>query len=175
MNSFILTEPVICNKEFFIGFEGYDLAGAEENFLGIRAYTVTFNDSIVFQCRIDSFSFDETRFVNAHIDYEYLKQSKRKITYCYRLGGNQLPFYSTGTGLMTLKNKQTGRVVLEVEDTKGNKTKIKFEVIRGDRRNENGTKLKGKIVLYDQESVIAGEFIKYQLGKVFLRKCKTSG
>lgn len=116
------------NQNFFIGFEGYDLSGGEDNQLGIRAYNLKIGDSTVFSCRIDSFLFDETRFINALIDYPYWMKIRRKFSLCHRLPGNELPFFGKEDGILTAAMIQLKPLFLEAEDFAGNKTIIELNI-----------------------------------------------
>jgi len=141
VNILNLTTNLSPSQNFFVGFEGYDLAGVEENNLGIRAYRLKIGDSTVFSCRIDSFLFDETRFVNALIDYPYWMQNRRKFTLCHKLPGNELPFLGSGDGMLTIEAIQSKPLFLEAEDFKGNKTVVELNIV-----NASSLRLQNQVI-----------------------------
>ncbi len=145
------------NQNFFIGFEGYDLAGAEENNLGIRAYRLKIGDSTVFSCNIDSFLFDETRYVNALIDYPYWMQNRRKFTLCHRLIGNELPFFGIGDGMLTIDDIQSKPLFFEAEDFNGNQTFIQLKIVNSlSLRKQSQSRPTGSEIKYGVATILKG-------------------
>lgn len=141
------------DQSFFIGFEGYDLSGVEENQLGIRSYNLKIGDSTVFSCRIDSFLFDETRFVNALIDYPYWMKNRRKFTLCHKLPGNELPFFGNGDGVLTAAMINSKPLFLEAEDFTGNKTMVELRITNEPPlRKQSPTQPAGNLVKYGIET-----------------------
>ncbi len=155
--------PILCNRDFFLGFEGYDLAGNEPNHLGIRSFKTTFNDSVFFQCSIDSFGFDETRFVNAILDFQLQKSQGKQVIICFALKGNKSPLYANYEGLMHFE--KAGRLTLELEDFNGNKKTVNLYIAPKPLHPKIVQKLNGNIIRYDYESIIKNDFAAVTFGK----------
>ena len=158
-------QPIMVENSFFIGFEGYDLAGNEPNHLGFRTYRVLDVDSVLFECSIDSFSFDETRQINSLIDYGFQQESNRKITLCYVLPGNSLSFFAKGNGLFSVKNKRSKSLKLEVEDYAGNKTRVDFLIAGKSTGKREMSALPGKLITYGKPLELNGEDYKLNISK----------
>ena len=81
---------------------------------------------------MDEISFQQTRYLNAHIDYERKVTEGRYYHRCYPLEGNELPIYFTGRekGLVYLNADTFRHVELKVSDFRGNVSKLTFDVRR---------------------------------------------
>ncbi len=62
----------------------------KEYSLGIYSIEMKVDGNKAYSFRFDKFSFDETRYANAHVDYEEETLHNAKIQRCYRLPGNKL-------------------------------------------------------------------------------------
>ncbi|KAB2916256.1 MAG: M23 family metallopeptidase [Bacteroidetes bacterium] len=62
--------------------------GVHINYLDVLA-----NGEKIFGCGIDRFAFDDTRMVNAHIEYSDYKNNSNRWHKCFVDDGNQMPFY----------------------------------------------------------------------------------
>lgn len=78
----------------------YAFAAWGENFINepndgvhINYLDVLADGEKIFGCGIDRFAFDDTRMVNAHIEYSDYKNNSKRWHKCFVDDGNQMPFY----------------------------------------------------------------------------------
>ncbi len=112
-----------------IALKTYDYMDGVTNWNGVYSIAMYKNDSLVYQFRASRFSFDQTRYMNAHVDYEEVMTRKSYLNRCYTLPGNQLTsLYDkvVNNGVVELAPDETARITLVSKDIKGNETKAQF-------------------------------------------------
>ncbi len=88
-------------------------------------------DSIpVFTYEMNSFSFNETRFINSHIDYELLVKDKTYIERLFLLPNNKLRAYRDviNNGIVNFTDGRKHRVEMVVTDIHRNTSVLAFNV-----------------------------------------------
>ena len=111
-----------------VGIWCFDRLNGRPNKNGIYGLELKIDDTIRYAFQMEEFSFSQTRYLNAHIDYgEDLKNGRRFIR-CFQLPGNRLPIYdiSRDRGLITLEEGAFKRVELAVFDKAGNSSVLRF-------------------------------------------------
>ena len=85
-----------CTEQGGIGlaFEVTDHYSQATNPIGIYGSYLLVNKDTVFGHKIDSISFESTRYINSHIDYEENSLNKRKYQKSFRTKENNLSFYN---------------------------------------------------------------------------------
>ena len=71
-----------------------DLMTGVSNKNGIYKGELFVDDQSLFSYKMDSISFDEFRYLNAHIDYKHYKDSKNRIHSLYKRPGNKIRIYN---------------------------------------------------------------------------------
>ncbi|GIV60273.1 M23 family metallopeptidase [Rhodocaloribacter litoris] len=111
------------------GIQTHDYHNGSNNRLGAYRIRLEADGKTLFLSEMQRFSFDETRYVNAHVDYAERVRNRRWIQRSYRLPGNRLSIYRTGsTGHLDTAPGQTHRLAYTVEDAAGNTARLHFEV-----------------------------------------------
>ncbi len=115
-----------------IGFsvQSQDYHDGSTNRLGL--YTIRLEDSgsTLFRSTMDQISFDDTRYINAHVDYAERLKSGRWFERSYILPGNKLPIYeSTRSGILTVLSGEKHDLKYEVTDAHGNQASLAFSVL----------------------------------------------
>jgi hypothetical protein len=114
------------------GIEATDHQQNSDAALGIYSVSLKVDSNEVYDFKMDRFNFDDTRYVNAHIDYLSKQRDNYTIQRCFRLPGNHLKsFYSdtTQTGYLNFSEEGVHNVEFTVKDYNGNKAVVKFPVI----------------------------------------------
>ena len=113
------------------GFSAYDYQDSAFAELGIYSSELYVDGKLTFTTKYDRFNFNDTRFVNAHIDYRYKIQEGNNIERCHKLPGDQLKFYSTElqTGYTNFDIDESHLIKIVVKDFSGNSAQIDFRVI----------------------------------------------
>jgi murein DD-endopeptidase MepM/ murein hydrolase activator NlpD len=111
-----------------------ELPGGNKN--GTYAYSVSVNEREVFSCKMKSFAFDQTRYINAHVDYSRKKKNQGTYQRCYLLPNNKLPFYTftKGEEWIDFSNPEVYKIKITAEDYFGNNSIAVF-YIRGGEGN----------------------------------------
>lgn len=100
---------------------------------GLYAYRLFINDSLIFECVFQDFSFEQTKYINAHLDFYRKKSIKRNLQRCYKLSSQKLKFYRQPHDSLLpfrFRDKELYRVVLQASDYNG-LTSSKVFFVRG--------------------------------------------
>jgi hypothetical protein len=115
-----------------VGFalKAFDHMDGVPNKNGIYALSLLAGDSLVFRFEMDGFDFQETRYLNAHLDYEEWVTQKRYFHRAYLLPGNQLSLYSkvSNRGVIVLPPAAPVPIQLIAEDYQGNTSRLRFSI-----------------------------------------------
>jgi len=109
-----------------LALAAYDQMDGSQNRNGLYAIRVTENGNLLYDFRVGRLSFDDVRFVNAHIDYRERQQSGKKITFCFRQPGDLSPLYPDAalSGILKLVPGQKRNLQVTLEDASGNRSII---------------------------------------------------
>ena len=111
------------------GIQTHDYHNGSNSRLGIYRINLKNGPYTLFQSVMDRFSFDQTRYINAHIDYNEHRTSGRWVQLSHLLPGNQLPLYETnGNGLLDLEIDKVYDLTYRVEDAARNLSQFDFSV-----------------------------------------------
>lgn len=111
------------------GLQTHDYHEGSNNRLGAFRISLNADDEKVFQSVLERFSFDQTRYINAHVDFEERSRSGRWVQRSHVLPGNQLPIYETTQGgLLEFAPGESRTMKYVVEDIRGNSARLEFKV-----------------------------------------------
>lgn len=117
------------NGSVRFAIQTHDYQEGSRSRLGASRITLLANESPVFSSAVDEFSFAQTRYLNAHIDYEERQENRRWFHRSHRLPGNRLGIYeSPGDGTIHVKDGEQISFRYVVEDIKGNTSTLSFRV-----------------------------------------------
>jgi len=120
------------------GVKTYDRTTGFRNDNGIYTLTLYANDQLAFQWTADEFDFDDSRYLNAHVDYAALQRSGSYFHRCFTLPGDFLSNYTrTETmGAIQLDPLTPTKISLKISDASGNTRKLNFWALRDDTAME---------------------------------------
>lgn len=112
------------------GFKSYDLSSNSPNKSSVYSIDLLVDSSLVYSYRMDSFSFNESRFINSHIDYETYIKDKDFIERAFVLPNNRLGVYSNleNRGICNFPEQGKHRVEIIVGDIFNNRSSLVFHV-----------------------------------------------
>jgi len=119
-----------------IEFSGYDQMDGVYNKHGIVELIMKVNGKIVYQYRVDSFSFEEAKHIYAHVNYTSFFQDKSKYQHCYILPADPLKIYRNSgdnNALISLKQNEKQQIEIIARDFNNNESKIRFWVKRSSK------------------------------------------
>lgn len=99
---------------------------------GIYRIELYVDDLLKFSYQMDSFPREDTRALNAHIDYQELRKRGRWMHRLHRLPGNKMPLYpyAKNDGLFVVSDVETSNIRIIVYDFNGNESQLEFYVKR---------------------------------------------
>ncbi len=117
-----------------LALKAYDHMNGVGNWNGVYSMEMFVDDSLAFDFKMETFSFDETRYINAHMDFRDRLLKKAYFNRCFRLPGNNLSIYNKklNDGIITLSKYKAQKVEFIVKDVAGNKSNLKFYIKRKD-------------------------------------------
>lgn len=120
-----------CSEKGGVGFafEVVDHVDNSQNACGLYASILRTEKDTLFSQKLDKISFDESRFVNSHKDYQEYSKSKRKFHKSYKTQHNPLEIYKSGkSGIFILKPEDSLQISYAVTDPNANQSELKFKL-----------------------------------------------
>lgn len=112
-----------------IAFEVSDTYDQSQNTLGIYGSYLLVNQDTIFGHQFDSLSFETTKHINSHADYEEFSKSKRKYQKAFKTFENPLTIYhNDNLGILKMLPLDTLDIKYIAYDTKKNKSEIRFKM-----------------------------------------------
>ena len=120
------------NKVSF-AITAYDRYSGSINKNGIYQAVLSDDESPVVGFQMDSISYDETRYLNAHIDYKLRSTGGPFVQHLSQLPGYTNGIYreAAGNGVIDIENDSIHQIKIEVKDVNGNTSVLKFAIKRG--------------------------------------------
>ncbi len=119
--------------EIGIGVQVLDYLSESWRKCGVKTIELFANDSLVYASDVEEFSFAETRYLNAHIDYAEKKRTGKVIQRSYILPNNRLSIYKVKErySIKVLPN-QRYKMKYIIKDVTGNTSILEF-ILVGDQ------------------------------------------
>ena len=111
--------------------EVFDYLDGAHNRCGVYTLEMFVDEHLAYKHVMDEFSFSETRYINAHIDYERRIQSGTKAHRLHRLPNDRLRIYSKSTENRVLKVEETREYQIRIvaTDVAGNRSTLEFSLM----------------------------------------------
>lgn len=116
--------------EFGIGLSAWDYLNNSWNKCGIRSLELRVDSNLVYRHSIDEFSYDNTRYLNSHIDYGEYFSNRTYIQKTFVSPNNKLNIYDTiiNEGKIRLNDSGPHDILIVAADYAGNHSVIGFTV-----------------------------------------------
>jgi hypothetical protein len=112
-------------------FETSDRLDKGNNKCGIYSADLKQDGKVVFTQKMDRVTFDQTRYVNDHVDYSLYDRSDEEWQKAFCSQSNPLIIYKgKNNGQVYLDPGQTQKMEFTIQDTKGNGRTLKFTIKR---------------------------------------------
>ncbi len=120
-----------------LGIRVLDRMNGNSGRLGLYQSELIVNGETRFEWTAETFSFSETRYANAHMDYALKKRKGILAERLFKLPGDQLSMYSDlkEDGWIKIKKGQTLPVKIILRDAMGNESTVECELY-GEIRSE---------------------------------------
>lgn len=133
--NYTIMQPVITlnTDKVSFGISATDKLTGASNPIGIYEAVLFLDEKAISGFQIDSITYDETRYVNAHIDYKTRAAGGPFIQHLSRLPGYPEGIYKdfSGDGVIELTDDNVHQVKIVVKDTYGNSSILEFAIQKG--------------------------------------------
>ncbi|MCC6814917.1 MAG: M23 family metallopeptidase [Saprospiraceae bacterium] len=142
-----LNKVLIPGDVFGMAVEAYDRSNNSWRNIGIKSVRMFVDHSLFYSFSLDSWSLQDARYLNAHIDYESRFQGR--FHRCFKLQGNKIPIYTSveNDGFYYIGDGKEHHVELYISDALGNETKKEFTIQNAQYKVQN-TKIELPYTLY---------------------------
>jgi len=125
-----IPQLTVQTPELSFAIEAYDRNDGSANQDGIYAARICIDDEPLDEFRLDSVSYDETRYMNAHIDYRYKARGGVYLQHLSKLPGYRGIVYHeiNGDGVIQLTDTVIHDIEIEVLDSRKNKSTVRFKL-----------------------------------------------
>lgn len=123
-----------------IGFavKTYDHSNGRRNDNGVYSVALWADEELAFQWTAEAFDFDESRYMNAHIDYSAKQRYGAWFHRCFVLPGDKSGNYTPtpSMGAIQIFKEKPVKIRLKISDAAGNSNTLIFWVIRNENAME---------------------------------------
>ena len=141
-NYYISSENVITISGIAgFGIKSFDLLNNSNSKCGLYSLELIIDSIPRFSYVMDSFSFNESRYINSHIDYEHYLKEKSFIERVFVLPNDKLSIYNdlVTNGLFNFNDEEIHFIEINTADYHRNKSSLKFKV-KGSREKSSQVK-----------------------------------
>ena len=137
------------------GIKTFDTANWSDNTNGVYDLSLFQDKNLVYNFNVEKLDFNETRYINAHIDYSEKNSGGGYFNRCYRLPGNQLSLYSNlqNDGVLSLAPEQISEVMIVAKDANLNPDTLVFYVRKGTVRQINMERSFARKLAYNTDNL----------------------
>jgi len=148
-----------------IAIRTFDTMDAASNQFNVFEIKMDVGGITKYQFTYDELSFDETRYINAHIDFAEKLHQNKSYQRCFTLPGNQLNIYDVADaqGIINLSNNEAQTVTLTLKDFAGNETLCSFKLQKKEAPEFWGTTSCATPMPHNQVNQFANKEIVLQL------------
>lgn len=157
-----LAKPLVVNGKIGFGVYTRDkISGSPFNF-GIYSIELFKNNQLVYKHQLDSLDFENTRSMNAHMDYYEALKNKRKFQRSFILPGNKLSTYSNviNNGEFFFLKDDTVELKYIIRDFHGNESTLQFQVISTSETKQFEAATAPNILAYGESNNYKDSIIK---------------
>ncbi len=106
----------------------YDHMNNVSNWNGIYAMDLYQDDNLIYNFTFEKIGFEETRYLNAHLDYQEYLQDRAYFNRGFALPGNQLSIYrrQKNNGVVNLNPEKASKIKMVTRDIQGNTSTLEF-------------------------------------------------
>jgi len=157
----------VSDDQIGFGIRVFDRMDAANNKFGIYELRMEVDGEPHFQFDFDKLSFDENRYINAHIDYSEKVNLNKTYQRCYKVSGNQLSIYneSNNNGIINLTDNEKHQVKIFIKDFSNNSVTCAFEVQKNEERKEDFLITCSNPMTYFQANEFSRENISVSMAK----------
>jgi hypothetical protein len=123
--------PVAVPDTFFLAIDADDRQNGPSGVLGVNRLVVKLDDEVIFAYRMDGFLFDDTKYINSLMAYDWWVTQKRPLIKTYLEPGNKLLYIYdkvAANGLVSLPDHGVHTLEITACDDVDNVSRLVFKV-----------------------------------------------
>ena len=138
-----------------LALKAYDKHSENYNRNGVYAMDMQLDGVKHFSFSLDAIPVSDTRYLNAHLDYEERILKRSYYNRFFKLPGNKLDIYSGSQGDGFVSNtSKIKEVILNVYDINGNVSKLKFFVKETKRKVQSKTPFHNYYLFHNHPNLV---------------------
>ncbi len=150
-----------------IEVEIYDFLDGAGNRCGIYTLEGFLDEQSFYKHKMEEFSFSESRYVNAHMDYEENIHSGRKYQRLYRLPNDKLRIYGKleNNGVLDVDDSGILTIRAIATDVAGNTSELSFKArgVKGPSTSAENNNHYACLMKYDESSIFENEKVRVEV------------
>jgi hypothetical protein len=125
----VLAKPLTAWGPIGIGIKAYDRMNGTSNIYGVREIILNVDGETVYHSIMDSFSFNDTRYLNTYIDWTEWTEHNAFFMKSFTDPGNLLGLNrSWSNGIISIDREKTYHLEYILKDVYGNTASFRFEI-----------------------------------------------
>lgn len=121
--------PITAWGRLGLGIKAYDRMSGTANIYGVQTVKLYVDNKQIFKSTVDAYSFDQTRMLNAFVDFADWRNNKSFFMKSFVEPGNTLPFYETiDNGYININQEKAYNIKYELSDVYGNTSEYRFTI-----------------------------------------------
>lgn len=149
--------------------EVFDYLNGASNRCGVYSLELYLDGQLHYRHVMDEFAFSETRYINAHIDYEERIRNGTKAHRLHRLPNDRLRIYQSmeGNGELKIDEDRMYQVRIVARDVAGNASELSFKVSGNQGQQYAGEfdKNRGLPMKYDEINSFDQDLVSLEIPK----------
>lgn len=139
-------EISVCGPAGF-GFKAYDLLNNSNNKFAVFSIQLKVDTLTIYNYVMNEFRFNESRYINSHIDYEIFQKEDIYVERAFVLPNDKLSLYSNlvNNGIFNFNDGRKHHIEITVSDIHNNRSTLSFTVLASPHTG-NGIKTKSEEV-----------------------------
>lgn len=121
-------DTIRVTNKISLGIKAFDQENDLSSKNGANIYSVKVNDKAFWDFQIDEFSFSNSKYINACIDYELYSKTGQRFLITKRLPNNQFPNFKTysNNGILEFEVYETKKIEYIIKDFQSNLKTLTF-------------------------------------------------
>jgi hypothetical protein len=123
-------KEIVINGSAGFGIKAFDLLNESYNKCAVYSIELAIDSITVFKYMMDEFTYNESRYINSHIDYETYMQDKFYVERTFILPNDKLSVYHNviNRGAFTFNDDKEHWIKITVADVHNNKSTLSFRI-----------------------------------------------
>jgi hypothetical protein len=163
--------PITISGNAGFAIKSYDLLNDSYNKCAVYSIELKIDSTVLFKYLMDGFPFDETRYVNSHIDYETYQKEKVYFEKTFVLPNDRLSVYKdlVNRGIFNFNDNRVHHAVITVTDIHKNRSTLSFRIksearkLAHDQKQPARTDKVAEVMPYNQSNKFSSDDISVSI------------